>query len=117
MMDGELRRAKELIATFDRTLDEIDELLNQDPRILAVLLSGYSRRGCPVNLAEWIRVNLKNKTYENIVEAWEYLESQQAMTEQTTLRTTLNRESKKLFGHPLAVVDGDLVYATSRSKG
>ncbi len=108
-MDEELKRAAELVALYNSIAKEIEELLEQDPRVIGELLTEKNTRGSPVNITTWIKSALEARRYEDVVEAWEYLEKTKANESLAVLRTTLNRESKKVFGRPVAVIDGDLV--------
>lgn len=65
-------------------------------------------------LAELIEASIDSKQARaEIVEIWDDMAS---VGKLATIRTLLNRQSKKLLGFPLTVKDGELIAAKTRNK-
>lgn len=65
-------------------------------------------------LAELIEASVDSKQARaEIVEIWDDMAS---VGKVATIRTLLNRQSKKLLGFPLTVKDGELIAAKTRNK-
>lgn len=65
-------------------------------------------------LAELVEASIDSKqARDEIVEIWEDMAS---VGKLATIRTLLNRQSKKLLGFPLTVKDGKLIEAKTRNK-
>jgi len=66
------------------------------------------------NVAKSVRDALEQNDEAMIICAWVELETDEQKDGLAVLRSTLNRESKKLFDFPLTVKDGELVAAATR---
>lgn len=87
---------------------EIDDSFEYSPLAQACRIAG--------GVAACVRDSLANDKGLDIIEAWGELEDNDEKTALASLRATLSRESKKVYGFGLTVKDGELVEVLGRSK-
>ena len=109
-MDSEIEN---LVVKLKNLYEEIDELIWDNPMLVARLLS---EGGAPFNVSKHVEEALALGYQDHVCDVWEALESIDAIDALAMYRSTLNRVSKKMFKYPLTVVDGALVRAATRAR-
>ena len=76
----------------------------------------YGLAKCSGKLAPFVRDCIVAKDWESIVDAWTRLDVDGDKNGLAKLRTNLNREAKKIYGHGLTVKAGKVVAAAKRNR-
>lgn len=100
-----------------RELDnEIAKLVSEVPEEYIAAYSFVTGSLISFNRSKWLSDKITSERWETIARAWNIIEAEGDDEDLATMRTLLNRTSKRLLGYPLTVHAKRVVEAPTRQR-